>query len=491
MSYNEVRVREIFFEEMAEILDAIDENIILLEQHPSNMEFVRNIFRHVHTLKGSSGVMGFRAISGAAHRMEDHLEKIRSGKLSSDQAALEIIKHGIEQVREMIEAARRDGVDSPDSGERFFRIALGDCENLFVAGIDPRILLLNCRDLASRDFCVKTILPSFVDFRGFDPERCLASFDVSFWSTRNESEIRDVFEFVEGSALFSLEVGSLSAGDGKSAVVGAVQSPVYRDPADKLDRMFALSNEFSKLKTLFEGFVPLVERGTLERESILRIREAVSGFSRLSAELRECVVSACKVSVGSLVSRYSRVVRDVSRRLGKRVNLVVEGESLEIDKAVAEVVSDPIMHLLRNAVDHGIESCDSRRALGKPEVGTIVLSVVCDAHRVRFVVRDDGRGLDVERIRKRALAQSLVSAQELETMTRSELFELIFLSGFSTAETITDVSGRGVGMDVVRSNVIKAGGTIVIDSTPGGGTAFTLTIPSSLALLPEGCDPPL
>jgi two-component system chemotaxis sensor kinase CheA len=255
--------------------------------------------------------------------------------------------------------------------------------------------------------------------------------------------------------------------------------------------MFALSNEFSKLKTLFEGFVPLVERGTLERESILRIREAFSGFSRLSAELRECVVSACKVSVGSLVSRYSRVVRDVSRRLGKRVNLVVEGESLEIDKAVAEVVSDPIMHLLRNAVDHGIESCDSRRALGKPEVGTIVLSVVCDAHRVRFVVRDDGRGLDVERIRKRALAQSLVSAQELETMTRSELFELIFLSGFSTAETITDVSGRGVGMDVVRSNVIKAGGTIVIDSTPGGGTAFTLTIPSSLALLPEGCDPPL
>jgi two-component system chemotaxis sensor kinase CheA len=544
MTYSEEQVRAIFFDEMAELLEAIDRNVILFEKQPGNLDCVRSLFRDVHTLKGSSGVMGYQGISVFAHRVEDLLDRIRHGRVSPDETIFELLFNCFDRIREMMDAAREHiAVESEDDGalltllssgvagerrttvqdedrdgdpastrERYIEISLANCQNLFAMGIDPRVLLLNCRDLAAREFQVKTHFVSRGDFRSFDAESCQASFVISFWSEKDEAEIRDVFEFVIDSCRFSLSAktaaGNLSTEGVRAdlpALPGAThsgtqaafpsgptvsagpeeleQSEYVRVRKDKLDRVLTLSEEFSRLKGLFEGVVLQAEGSALSDEALSRLRGGVRSLSQHSAELRDFALSARMVPIGTLFSRYARLVRDISKRLGKQVNLVVQGGSTEIDRAVGEAISDPIMHLLRNAVDHGIESPAARLDCGKVAEGTIVMAAGYEGTHLHLVVRDDGRGIDVERVKAKALAMKLVSREALEQMAQREIFELIFHSGFSTAERVTDVSGRGVGMDVVRSNLLKIGGAITIDSHHGKGTEFTLSVPFSMALV--------
>jgi two-component system chemotaxis sensor kinase CheA len=252
---------------------------------------------------------------------------------------------------------------------------------------------------------------------------------------------------------------------------------------DKLDHLMNLVGELITVKNLFNHLSAQIEDILPSSEITKTIKEGTGNITRLSARLQESVMNARMVPIGTVFSKYQRLVRDVSKKLGKKINLVIEGEDTELDKTVSEAISDPLMHLLRNAIDHGVEMPEDRIKRGKSEFGTILLKAGYEGNNVRIAIKDDGHGIDATRIASKAISLGLATQEQISIMTQKDIIDFIFHSGFSTAQEITDVSGRGVGMDVVRSNIRKSGGNILIHTEVGKGTEFRLVLPLSLAVV--------
>jgi two-component system chemotaxis sensor kinase CheA len=436
-----------FLVESHENLDRLDQDLVALEQAPDDVETLSSIFRTIHTIKGTCGFLGFGRLESVTHVGENLLGRLRDREITLDATAVSALLRLVDAVRGMLASIEATGAE----GE-------GDYTDL----------VEELGRLAARD--VPRLGEVLVDKHAATPEQ------------------------VEQAVL------AQEHGDGRQLGELLVDEGVVR-PNDLIDALQTQAEARSGLAdqsirvdvALLDKLMNLVGELVLARNRVLQFTRADSdpGFvttsqrlNLITSELQEGVMKTRMQPVGTIWSKFPRVVRDLSHQLGKRVRIEMEGEDTELDKTIIEAIKDPLTHIVRNSVDHGIETPEQRAAAGKPEEGRLFLRAFHEGGQVNIEVTDDGAGIDLERVRARAVERNLLSAEQAARMGEREVANLIFLPGFSTAAAVTNISGRGVGMDVVKTSVEKIGGTVDLQPRLGQGTTLRIRIPLTLAIIP-------
>jgi len=533
---------ETFRQEAQELLELLEHALLDLEHSPSDGDLLDSAFRALHTIKGSGGMFGFERMAGFTHHVESAFDLVRQAKVLPSRELIAVALAAKDQIRDFIdqpEAATearsaaildnlRKAVDgasaqAPQSRSTHWRIRIRLPRDAMASGSNPLLLLDELRSLGPCTVVAQVAeIPPLEDI---DPTECHVGWDVVLTTDQPRSAIEQVFLFVLDE--MELLIDPIEAADEDARIgeilvdradvkVEAVEAALARqEPLGKLlvksgdispDKLNAALHEQQHLRrearaakdagsirVPAERLDELMDRvGELViAQSRLRQVAAASGDSqvqsvteeieRLALELRDTTMGIRTVQIGSLFGRFRRLVHDLARELGKEIELTTSGEETELDKTVIERLNDPLVHLIRNALDHGLENPADRAAAGKQTQGRIALSARHAGAQVRISITDDGRGLDRTRIRQRAEERGLVAPGDV--LSDSELFQIIFEPGFSTAREVTSVSGRGVGMDVVKRTIEALRGTIDIASTVGGGTEVTLCLPLTLAII--------
>lgn len=400
-----------FIAEMQELLDQLDEDLVQLEAEGGDQGLLEEIFRILHTIKGTSGFLNFDRVQLLAHRLEDLLAKLKDGRLKLGQEVMDVLLVGADRLKELLGKIREERTDR---------------------GIEVEDIVASVEDLLSGE---RTQAASASEGKATERERA----------------------------------------------VGGTET--IRVNVKRLDRLMNLVGELVLNKNMLlqlNGELGRMHRGERIAEEL---ELATSQLDLLTSELQEMVIKARMVPVGRVFNKFPRLVRDLCRASGKEARLAIEGQDTEVDKAVIEEIGDPLVHLIRNAVDHGIEPPEEREKLGKPREGLIRLYAAQEGDRIVMGIEDDGRGMDAEKIKRRAVERGLVSPDEAERMDERAIWNLVFLPGFSTADKVTNVSGRGVGLDIVHTNVNKLNGSISLDSAPGRGTRVEIRLPLTLAII--------
>ena len=513
------RFHAAFFEESREGLDTMESGLLGMEAGRSDADTINAIFRAAHSIKGGAGTFGFKYISDFTHVMETLLDEARAGERHLDSAAVSVLLPSVDVLRGMlqyaenggaldqaaIDASKREldtlltGVAPPmptaaaakpkSDGPECWRISFRPFESLFMSGNDPLRMLRELADLGARDIvCFDDTLPKF---GAFDPVNAYLGWSFELPGTVKRAAIDDVFAWVEDQCDLSIEAVEPEVVEVEAAPVaaettqadphaaatggsGAAESSI-RVAVTKIDQLINLVGEIvitqAMLQQRADGLDPVKYEGLLA---------AINQLERNSRDLQEAVMSVRMLPVDFAFSRFPRMVRDLATRLGKKVRLKTVGEQTELDKGVIEKIVDPLVHLVRNSIDHGLEAPEDRRTAGKDETGTIHLSAMHQGGHIVIEVTDDGRGLNRDKILQKAAERNLPIG---ENPTDAQVWELIFHPGFSTADKLTDVSGRGVGMDVVRKNIQALGGSVDIRSETGKGSTMVIRLPLTLAIL--------
>ena len=550
-------LRSIFFESSQEILQALNEDALLLEKSPRDAEIVRNLRRSVHTLKGDSAACGYKELSELAHAVEDVLTAEIAA--SNGDALVELVLISADAIDNLLSAYRNEL--QPHSTESVFRLieeirnphpqdnftprfAWTEYERLLISknavrgqhvynialAIDP-----SCPMRAAAVQLVRNVLQEVGTILVMRPEE-------------NASEVPDVIEVVLAShheldwverkckiptvvsKVYALQVQG-NATDTISAMAdepfstasaepvpapspapvpqreqgrahaaqttrSAVERPrtreerlpaatenVIRVEAERVDVVLDLVGELIIAKSMMQQLLGEMNRSFANSPLRTRTADVLTFQSQILNKLQRAVMKIRMVPVEQMFRRLPRVVRDTAKQIGREVNIVVEGENTDLDKSILDALAEPMMHLLRNAVDHGIEPPLDRAAAGKPPEGTIRLNAYHQGNQVVIEVSDDGRGIDLQKVVAKAVAHGIVGAEQASRLNASESLDLIFQAGLSTAEEVTEVSGRGVGMDVVRAVMDRLKGTVSVRSTAGEGTTFCLKVPLTLAII--------
>jgi len=446
---------ELFFEEAHERLDGLGQKLVELEGQPGNAELVRDLFRDLHTLKGSSGMVGLGPMNRLAHAAEDLVGQIRDGKRGVDRPATDALLGALDGLRALVErAAARRPLD-----------------------VDLSPIVARLRGTLVAPVAAPSVAPEPVVPSGPGPAKQTLRVDFD----KLDLLLNLVGELVLSKAGLAAGIGSLGSlgreleSDRRLArravhsFLGRGRAVLSPDAAGKPLR--ELSEELGRVERVF-----LEVAHDLETSS--------ARLDRVSAELRDQVIKLRMVPIGATFRKHHRTVRDLALSLGKRARLELSGEDTELDKVLVEQIDDPLMHAVRNAIDHGIELPEARVAAGKPPEGRIRLHATHRGNQIVIEISDDGAGIDPVRLRAKALEKGVATAEELGALVDAQLLELIFRPGFSTAARVSEVSGRGVGMDVVRDTIVsRLKGTIEVGSTVGRGTTLTLRLPLTLAII--------
>jgi two-component system chemotaxis sensor kinase CheA len=448
-----------FLIESQEGLDRMERCLTELEERPEDRELLAEIFRAVHTIKGTTGFLGFSRLESLAHAGENLLGLLRDGKLLANAEIISGLLALLDVLREILVAIETAGEEGQGNDaamiERLHALQHGSPRSTDAE--PPTATKANSETHSKPEKKKRTRKPK-VKVETVDASIAIATREKSLVPT------------LQGDAQ---AIEAYQAEPQVRAMTNAAESTLRVD-VDLLNRMMNLVGEL-----------------VLTRNQILQMVGNDSSLEMLSrrldmvtADLRESVMKARMQPVSYVFSKFPRMVRDLAQQLNKRVRLVMEGQETELDKSLLEAIKDPLTHSVRNAIDHGIEAPHIREAAGKDAEGTLRLRAYQEGSHVIIEVSDDGGGMRVERIRDKALERKLITRERAAQLSERELMQLIFLPGFSTAEAVTNVSGRGVGMDVVRTNVEKIGGKVEIDSRPGKGTTLRLRIPLTLAIVP-------
>jgi two-component system chemotaxis sensor kinase CheA len=525
--YPLAQFRKTYFEECAELLDALQSNLDLLTNGSGDDETLHAIFRSVHSIKGGAGAFGFSGLVAFSHVFESLLDAMREQKVSAAPEVVQILLRASDALADTVSAARNEqplaadfaadivaameevllGASDhvapnvqdrpvPESvdlrGEKRYRIAFKPHTEMLQKANEPLLLIRQLRKLGGLTAEVDSSRVPSLD--AIEPEAAYLSWTFTLETGVPQSTIHEVFEFVEDDCDLKIEVVSSSteaepivgqsAGpvtpaatkSMDSAVAPATPTQSIRVDVDKVDRLVNLVGELVITQAM------LTEQGTLlPVDQYPALIQGIEALAQGARELQESVMAIRAQPVKSVFARMPRIVRDLAATLGKEVRIVTAGEMTEIDKTVIEQLNDPLTHMIRNALDHGIEGPDERVAAGKPRQGTILLSAAQRSGRIVIEVADDGRGLNREKVLAKARDRGLVPAGA--TLSDEEIDNLIFLPAFSTADVVSNISGRGVGMDVVKRNVQSLGGRITVQSRFGIGSRFTLSLPLTLAVL--------
>ena len=556
-----------FREEAGEHLSELEAALLSLDGDPGNEDLIAQVFRHLHTIKGSAGMAGFAVITQFTHQMEAVFVEVRAGRIAVDKALVALSLEGMDLLRRMV-AGEGEGTKSlAEALEQRFK-AYGTGETADAGATAPpgataaprrtggekiyRVLFKPNRELFLNGTNVLGILGELADFgpcqviaqlgelpalEALDPEACYLSWDVLVNTTRSLDEIRDVFIFVEGYATVRVDLlDDADSGDGSTdykrlgeilveqghITTAQLQAALaeQRRLGDLLVKQGAVSPEVLasavlEQRVVREARTKRVEKEKGEVEASIRVGAGkldslvdlvgelviaqarlaqIAGqagdlhlsaiaedIGRLAGDLRDNTLNIRMVPIGTTFSRFKRLVHDLSRELGKSIDLVTEGAETELDKTVIDRLADPLVHLIRNSCDHGIEATAARQAAGKPGMGTVRLVAYQSGPSVIIEIGDDGAGLDPEAIRRKAETQGLISPED--QLSEREILQLIFLPGFSTAKAVSNISGRGVGMDVVKRSIEALRGQVEIEGRKGEGTSIRLRLPLTLAII--------
>jgi two-component system chemotaxis sensor kinase CheA len=452
-----------FLTETNESLDVVDVELVRFEQEPNNAKILDNIFRLVHTIKGTCGFLGLPRLEALAHAAETLMGKFRDGMPVTGEAVTVILStiDRIKGILEELESSQQEpsGADR-DLIDELERMALGAPDAAAATGAAAP---------AKEDPNVGTLAYQVL-------ERPLRPGEVAL------DELERAFRETPGPDAKAMA---------EAAASKAEKAAAAKEEDDKADSKIANQSLRVNVETL-EHLMTMVSELVLTRNQLLEIvrRHEDSEFkvplqrlSNVTAELQEGVMKTRMQPIGNAWQKLPRIVRDLSTELGKQIDLDMRGADTELDRQVLELIKDPLTHMVRNSADHGLETPTERRALGKPEKGTIRLSAYHEGGHIIIEIADDGRGLNTAKIKAKAIANGLVSEAQAEKLSEAQIHKFIFAPGFSTAASVTSVSGRGVGMDVVRTNIDQIGGTIEVKSTPGEGSSFTIKIPLTLAIV--------
>jgi two-component system chemotaxis sensor kinase CheA len=486
-------IMEDFLIEAFEMIEQLDQDLVELESNPDDLELLNKIFRVAHTIKGSGSFLNLDVLTKLTHHMEDILNKARKSELKITPDIMDVILESVDMMKALLENIRDNGTDVTDD-----------------INIDPVVAKLdaiskgkavsNSDDSAEEETEEVEDDISEADLENMTPEEVEAEIERLLKqraeedkklreemkkenSSENKSDIpkeeKQVPKKQETKPTPKKEEPKKSVPAKKSSNV----EQTIRVDVNRLDNLMNLIGELVLSKNrLIKIYNDVEER--YEGEHFLdELNQVVSSISIVTTDLQIAVMKTRMLQIGKVFNKFPRVIRDLSRELGKKVNLIIKGEDTELDKSIIEEIGDPLMHMIRNSVDHGIESPEERIAAGKPEVGTVELKAYNEGNQIVIEIADDGRGMDPDMLKSKALEKGLISEKEADMMSDKEAFMLIFKPGFSTAAKITNVSGRGVGMDVVKTNVEKLNGIIEVDSTPGEGSVFKIKIPLTLAII--------
>ncbi len=533
MSIDLQQFHETFFEESFEGLDVMESGLLQLEQGEVDMENINTIFRSAHSIKGGSGTFGFSAVADFTHDMETLLDQMRNGERQVSLPVVNTLLGCVDVLRNMLHAIKDgDEIDTAsvaqmtsalkgilgeasDAGNAVaaettankagsgWNIVFKPHAEIMQSGNDTVRLLRELCELSS-DYNVVVNNDALPPLAELDAEACYQSWCIQLKGDGiSEADIRDVFAWVDDECDLSIEAindgASDSAedrGDNKSPEAATDRRQDDRRQGDR--RGSARSGESSSIRVNISKVDELInmvgelvitqsmlsqfgEDDNFNESHIERLKDGLAQLENHTRELQESVMRIRMMPISFAFQRFPRLVHDLSAQFGKNIELVMTGEATELDKTVLEKIGDPLVHLVRNSLDHGIEMPDVRRKAGKPESGVIKLGAYHQGGNIVIEIKDDGAGLNREKILSKARQNGLVG--EDERLSDEQIDDLIFRPGFSTADVVSDVSGRGVGMDVVRRNIRELGGTVEVMSTPGQGSVFTIRLPLTLAIL--------
>ncbi|MDI3335185.1 chemotaxis protein CheA [Defluviimonas aestuarii] len=496
-------IRAGFFAECAERIEQLHDALAALEESCSNgrtadPEIINTAFRAIHSIKGGGGAFGFDNLVRFAHGVESVFDLMRCGQVAPSSALIANLTRAGDHLADLVDAAQA-GKEVPANGSEILEalstptsIGVSDPmefgltqpwilqfrphTSLYASGNDALFQLVALRELGAADICCDTSMVP--DLAALDPEKACLTWTLSLPADRDEAEIVEIFDFVVDLCDLLVQRKELSSATVQNTVpsVSAETAPSMRVDLDRIDRLMNLVGELAISQSILVQCI--AETRPDPQSHLIERLETLTGLTR---NLQDSVMTIRAQPVKSLFQRMARVVRETSAALGKPARLRLEGEETELDRTVIERLADPLMHMVRNAVDHGLESPAERKTQQKPAEGTITLSAAHRAGRLVIELSDDGRGLDRNRIRAKAEERGLVTADAVlgDALTN----DLIFHPGLSTAMGLSDISGRGVGMDVVKTAITRLGGRISIVSEPGRGTRFTLSLPLTLAVM--------
>ncbi|MDR3449174.1 MAG: chemotaxis protein CheA [Alphaproteobacteria bacterium] len=516
--------KQTYITECFELLGEMEERLMVLDVEAADAEALNAIFRCAHSIKGGSGAFGFDFITVFTHALEALLDVLREGKVAPSREAVDLLLKSADVVTQMVTAAR-DGQRPPDNlgsdikaelerfagagpavagaeaayglfdeepatdaaPERLWHIDFAPHPTLFATGNEPLLILRELARLGTATILADSSqVPLLADL---DAAACFLRWTIDLRTARDEAAIREVFEFVEDhcdlkiagenpapAILAPPRKDSPPTAAGDEAPARPAPATSIRVDLEKVDRLVNMVGELVITEAMLRA-----QTRDFPAEQFSGLLRGIDELSQHTRELQEAVMSVRMQPVKSIFSRMPRIVRDISAQLGKEIRLETKGENTEVDKTVIEQLSDPLMHMIRNSCDHGIEMPETRADNGKATEGVIHLSAEHRGGRIVIEIGDDGAGINRERVLAKAREKNLVATDV--NPSDGDIDNMIFMAGFSTAEKVTNVSGRGVGMDVVKRNIEGMGGTVRVENHPGKGSHFTISLPLTLAIL--------
>lgn len=531
---------EVFFEESFEGLDAMEAELLNLVPGEEDLETINTIFRAAHSIKGGSGTFGFNSVSDFTHVLETLLDQIREGKRELTAEHVNLLLKAVDCLRALLSALQAEqdpnledaialrikfeeilGVNQSSATKvaaeeqpaqpefNTYQIDFKPHHHLFKTGNEPLYMISELAELGDLEtLAFHNELPDITDLSADD---CFLSWRFFLNTVKDESAIREIFEWVEDDADISItlcgglfaeqqqatieepaveniesspEVAevvavnpSKKAATAKVTTPAAAESTSIRVGIDKVDSLINMVGEL----VITQAMLSQIGEQEITETTIASLQEGLAQLAHNTRDLQESVMRIRMLPISFVFSRFPRLVRDISQKLNKQVELKLLGEQTELDKTVMEKISDPMVHLVRNSLDHGLETVEQRIAAGKDPVGKVTLNAFHQGGNIVIEIMDDGQGLNTEKIKKKAIANGLVT--EADELDADEINELIFMPGFSTADEVSDISGRGVGMDVVRRNIQSLNGSVEVSSAAGVGSTFTIRLPLTLAIL--------
>lgn len=531
---------EVFFEESFEGLDAMEAELLNLVPGEEDLETINTIFRAAHSIKGGSGTFGFSAVADFTHVLETLLDQIREGSRDLTAEHVNLLLKSVDCLRALLRTLQAE--QQPDLTEadelrikfeeilgmraaskapeptqeavsessfNTYQIDFKPHHHLFKTGNEPLYMISELAELGELE--TQAFQDDVPDITNLAPEDCFLSWRFFLTTDKEQSCIEEIFEWVEDDADITITLCGGLFGDEEITAAESVAeetapakeaepaevkpatdskkpAPVKATTANAestsirvgIDKVDSLINMVGEL-VITQAMLSQLGEQEITETTIASLQEGLAQLAHNTRDLQENVMRIRMLPISFVFSRFPRLVRDISQKLDKQVELKLLGEQTELDKTVMEKLSDPMVHLVRNSLDHGLETVDKRVAAGKNPVGTVTLNAFHQGGNIVIEIMDDGQGLNTTKIREKAIKNGLIS--ETDELSDNEINELIFLPGFSTADQVSDLSGRGVGMDVVRRNIEALSGSVEVASAPGVGSTFTIRLPLTLAIL--------
>lgn len=459
-----------FLTETNENLADLDTSLVELEQNPDNQELLSEIFRVMHTVKGTSGFFDLKRLGSIAHHAEDLLGLFRDGKIQATPDYVSLIFDSLDKIKDIIEAIEATGSEPEgDDSELVQKLKLAcegetASENSSEATAEkeePPVIEKSLQDLTEEEIIAMTSSDTAEETPASAPET----------AAQEEKSVKPV-ETTPAPKEKTPPAQTATEGSGETAL--ATQQSL-RVNVDVLEHLMTLVSEL----VLTRNQILQISRNLKEND----ISTSLQRLNHIVSDLQDGVMKTRMQPVGNAWAKLPRIIRDISNNLGKKIDLEMLGKDTELDRQVLEMIKDPLTHMVRNSADHGIELPEERLACGKPETGKVKLNSYHEGGYIIIEISDDGRGLSLDKIKQKIIEKNLADENDLANLSDKQIQQYIFAAGFSTAEQVTAVSGRGVGMDVVRTNIEKIGGSIEMDSEEGKGTTFTIKIPLTLAIV--------